>query len=426
MELKSVIRRKNVLTMLCIAIMHVVIIIAYYQFYVSDSLTDAFQNEYDQIEQQAKQIKQKLEETEDIAKTLDELVRQEDISVVLTDEQGQVVYEKEQEQKELLVHSEDMIRNQGKLYILKIAKHIDVLSLHRTQVTVKLMKVEIILIFVILLLVSIYTHLEYLNPIVSIQNSMRKYKTGVKPTRSTRKDEFGYLQNTFVDITENLEEERQKQDRMIASISHDIKTPLTSVMGYSEKINKGGLDEEKLKKYVGVIYHKANSIKNIIDDFDEYLNYHLKSNLKKDNITVQELLNIIKADYNDEFENKDITFMIKTSIENEKLNVDIEKMRRVFANIIGNSIKHLTKAKKQICIEVVKRNNKIRMIMADNGTGVEESELDKIFEALYTEDTVRKVSGLGLSICKEIVEAHEGKIWAQNNIDGGLSIIIEL
>ena len=267
-----------------------------------------------------------------------------------------------------------------------------------------------------MILISIFTNLEYLNPIVSIQESMKNYKKEIKPKRSTQKDEFGYLQNIFVDITQNLEKEKQKQNTMIASISHDIKTPLTSVMGYSEKF----------KKYINVIYDKSNAIKEIIDDFDEYLNYNLKTNLKKKKITTQELINIVKADYKDEFENNHVILKTKNKIPKEKIEIDIEKFRRVFANLIGDSLKHLDKKEKIISIEISKENQNTKIIIADNGTGVKQEELNKIFDILYTEDPSRKVLGLGLSICKEIIEAHGGKIWAESNQYNGLSIIISM
>lgn len=414
--------------MLCIAVMNVVIILTYDRLSLSNSLNNAFKQKYEELERQTIQIQQELENGQgDLETKLQEIELSEDEKIMVTDQNNNIVYEKKEESKEdnqYIANSECIVKDKENLYILKVFKQIDIDKIQRTEIVLNLVRVEIILILVSLIIISIFTNIEYLNPIVSIQESMKNYKKGIKPQRSIRKDEFGYLQNTFVDITQSLEKEKQKQNTMIASISHDVKTPLTSVMGYSEKLKKGVTNEEKFKKYINVIYDKSNAIKEIIDDFDEYLNYNLKSNLKKKRITTQELVNIVKADYKDEFENHQVDLKIQNKVPKENLEIDIEKFRRVFANLIGNSLKHLEKEEKIISIEIEKENENIKIIVADNGTGVKQEELSKIFDVLYTEDPSRKVSGFGLSICKEIVEAHEGKIWAETNEYGGLSIII--
>ena len=429
MEWKSGIRRKNVVAMLCIAIMNVVIILTYDRLSLSNSLNNAFKQKYEELENQTEQIQQELAEDgqKDLETKLQSIKLPEDIKITVTDQNNEKFYERgeESEDNQYIASSECILKEEEKRYLLKVSKQIDIDKIQRTEIVLNLVRVEILLILVSLIIISVFTNIEYLNPIVSIQESMKNYKKGIKPKRSTRKDEYGYLQNTFVDITQSLEKEKQKQNTMIASISHDVKTPLTSVMGYSEKLKKGVTNEEKFKKYINVIYDKSNAIKEIIDDFDEYLNYNLKSNLKKKTITTQELLNIVKADYKDEFESNHIILKIKNKVPKEKVEIDIEKFRRVFANLIGNSLKHLKKEEKIISIEIGKEeDNNIKIVIADNGTGVKQENLSKIFDVLYTEDPSRKVSGFGLSICKEIIEAHEGKIWAESNEYGGLSVII--
>ena len=98
-------------------------------------------------------------------------------------------------------------------------------------------------------------------------------------------------------------------------------------------------------------------------------------------------------------------------------------MRRVFGNIIGNSL--ITTGAGHSCL-LLKAGDPIIFSVEDNGTGVCESELDRIFDPFYTSDKGRSVAGLGLSICREIVEACGGTIWAQNNESGGTAIKISL
>ncbi len=100
----------------------------------------------------------------------------------------------------------------------------------------------------------------------------------------------------------------------------------------------------------------------------------------------------------------------------------MSKIRRVFGNIIGNSIKNIDSVKKEIIVNFEDLDENILVSISDSGKGVNKEEIDKIFEALYTSDKSRKVAGLGLSICKSAIEGHGGKIWAENNNIGGLTI----
>ena len=101
-------------------------------------------------------------------------------------------------------------------------------------------------------------------------------------------------------------------------------------------------------------------------------------------------------------------------------------MRRVFGNIIGNSVKNMKKDYKKIEINFKDDKENIFISIADNGCGVDDKDIKKIFEALYTSDKSRNVAGLGLSICKSVIEGHGGKIYAKNNSYGGLTIMIAL
>ena len=133
---------------------------------------------------------------------------------------------------------------------------------------------------------------------------------------------------------------------------------------------------------------------------------------------IEELVEIAKKD-----KRVNIDFKIKTNCEKEKLNVDILKMKRVFSNIISNSIKFVPENGK-ISIDISKQDDYIVFLISDNGKGVEEENINKIFDPFFTTDAGRKISGLGLSICKEFVEIHNGTISAYN--DNGFVIKIKL
>ena len=103
------------------------------------------------------------------------------------------------------------------------------------------------------------------------------------------------IQNSFVDMVESLEVEKEHQNQIIASISHDIKTPLTSVIGYTDRLKNNELDEEKRKKYIDKIYSKAILMKEILEEFDDYQSCNIKETMKFEKILISDLESYIKS-----------------------------------------------------------------------------------------------------------------------------------
>ena len=158
------------------------------------------------------------------------------------------------------------------------------------------------------------------------------------------------MKNNFVELTEQLDEEKENQNRIIASISHDIKTPLTSIMGYAERMKNKSLPEERQKKYIDIMYSKSQDIKGLIDEFDDYLSYNLESSSKKEKIRIKKLVNLINEEYEDELNQLNIDFYIESDCDEDFIDIDLSKIRRVFGNIIGNSIKNMNSVKKEIIV----------------------------------------------------------------------------
>ena len=271
---------------------------------------------------------------------------------------------------------------------------------------------------IIIVLLMIFTYLlaghSIITPIEKIINDIRNYKFGKKPIRNEINNELDVIQNEFVNLVDSLEEEKQEQKRIIASISHDIKTPLTSIIGYSS-LMEDNLTKKELKEYSNKVHDKALHIKDILGTFDDYLANYDNKKLKLSLISIKDIIKQLDDDYKIELNNKNIDFKIKTNCEKEKLNVDILKMKRVFSNIISNG---------KISIDISKQDDYIVFLISDNGKGVEEENINKIFDPFFTTDAGRKISGLGLSICKEFVEIHNGTISAYN--DNGFVIKIKL
>ena len=283
----------------------------------------------------------------------------------------------------------------------------------------------IVLLFGLLIVALIYAFM--LRPVYKLYKNIERYENGIKPKRTESRTQIGLLQNRFVEMTETIDKQQENQRRIIASISHDIKTPLTSIMGYAELLKKENLSEERKQRYLNTIYQRSTDIKGLIDDFDEYLSYKMESSMKTSEIAVSEMLENLTDGYEEELSQHSVRFIYHKPDIDGSVNVDIIKLRRVIGNIIANSLKHFKSERKIIDFSCREEDDELVMVISDSGEGVPQDKLKVIFEPLYTSDEGRKVAGLGLAICKEIIESHDGTIHAESSKEyGGLSIVIKL
>lgn len=261
-------------------------------------------------------------------------------------------------------------------------------------------------------------------PIVRLRKTMQEYyRSGKAPERTVRSDEIGRLQNTFADLTAAAERKDQAERRLIASISHDIKTPLTSVLGYSERLRSAELSAERREQYTALIYEKALRLKAVVDEFDDYLDVGLhNSDHPMTLMTAGELCSRLRSEYGEELQDAGVKFLVQCYTPKAQLICNWQQMRRLFGNLISNSINHANAPRLELTVQCRQEGDRLLLSFRDNGVGVPEELLGQIFEPLYTSDKGRKVSGLGLSICQSIIKAHGGSIHAENAPVGGLLI----
>jgi len=303
--------------------------------------------------------------------------------------------------------------------VIKIDNYIYIVNTYLDQkvntvnIVIELIFFQILVVTIFMFLIFIFARNKIIKPTEKIIELIRNYKFGKRPQKTEVNTEFDLIQNEFVYLVESLEEEKKEQNRIISSISHDIKTPLTSIIGYSNLIDENDLTKQEIITYNKKINSKSLHIKNLLNTFDEYINNYNNQKLKISEITIKELVVDLNNDYKIDLENNNINFIIDTKLSKEILKVDILKLKRVFSNMISNSVRFL-KDNCIIKIYIDKDEFNYIFIVSDNGIGVDESIINKIFEPLFTTDESRKNSGLGLSICKEFINMHDGKIKAYN------------
>ncbi|WP_296649003.1 sensor histidine kinase [Romboutsia sp. 13368] len=406
------------------------VMLGYYKYNLHEKIENEINIKREQIDKDLNYLSNEIEKKESLENIEDiilNLEKKNSINIKIENINDDLIYEyTTQNNAYLNLTAVDLVKVNDDIYMITINFPIKINELTKIPILKDVLRIEIIIITITLILLSIILYQSIIKPILHLQKDIENYKFGIKPIKINRRDEIGWLKNNFFELTEKLDKEKQNQNRIIASISHDIKTPLTSILGYSERLQNKNMPEERKDRYIEIIYSKAQDIKELMYEFDEYLGNNLDSGINKEDICIKDLCDLINKEYKDELTYMDIEFEVNSNCDDEVLNIDISKLRRVFGNIIGNSIKNMKEHKKLIKIDFENIKDEIMISISDSGCGVDESDTEKIFEALYTSDKSRKVAGLGLSICKSIVKSHKGKIYAKNNSMGGLSIIIVL
>lgn len=423
-----IMRRRFIITIISAIALNILLLFSYYSLFISDSFYGDFNTLQDKLDKQALEIAQTISGNSDYKNILNNYSKKDSFIFEIEDLNGQKIYEKGKSFKiqTLYINAVKPITMNNKIFLLKVTKPLLENEIIELPSVKNIFVAELLIILVITLFLSLVLYFRFVRPIENLQRDIISYQGCNSVKRTHRFDEIGKLQNSFVELTENLEEERQKQNRIIASISHDIKTPLTSVMGYAERLKKGNFTAERVQKYVDTIYHKSQVIKNLIEEFDDYLSFNLRSALKRQEVLVSDIMKAVLLDYDDELSHIGVKLVIENHCPDVVLQIDVSKLRRVFGNIIGNSLKHFSTDEKRIRVSCKQEKEMIIFSVSDNGAGVKPELLTQIFEPMYTSDAGRSVAGLGLAICKEIINTHGGDIWAENNADGGLTVMFSL
>ncbi|QNN73208.1 HAMP domain-containing histidine kinase [Vagococcus carniphilus] len=240
--------------------------------------------------------------------------------------------------------------------------------------------------------------------------------------------------NALVDSTvEAIEEERrieQSKDELITNVSHDIRTPLTSIIGYLGLIEeKKYSSDEELLKYTHTAYMKARQMKVLVDDLFEYTKVR-QSNTPLSIMTfdMQQLIGQVVVDFELEASKKNVTVDFEASPSSLMMEGDTEKLVRVFDNLLSNALKYGVNGK-QIIIHSEKIGSEVVITVKNDGKEIPKQSLDLLFDRFYRVEESRSQqtggTGLGLAIAQSIVTLHNGYIYATSE-NGWTSFVIHL
>ncbi|BAQ13754.1 histidine kinase [Clostridium botulinum B2 128] len=233
-----------------------------------------------------------------------------------------------------------------------------------------------------------------------------------------------------ISIEDQIKNEKLKSE-LVANISHDLKTPLTSIINYTDILIKEKVSEDEKEEFLKILNRKSLKLKTLIEDLFEISKINSgKVKLNKQQVDVVELLNQSIAEYSDTeiYKNKNLTFILKTFLPEIKIDLDGNRMSRVFENLINNSLKY-SLSNTRIYVEIEDIVKGIKISFKNVSYAPLDFDQKEIFERFTRGDKSRtsdiEGSGLGLAIAKSIVELHNGIMYI--DFDGDLfKAIIEL
>ncbi|MCH3963272.1 MAG: HAMP domain-containing histidine kinase [Clostridium sp.] len=274
-------------------------------------------------------------------------------------------------------------------------------------------------------------------PLQNIVNGIDELSKGAYGTNYQEKGVYKGVFSNLNNLGKTLGENKKKREELdkirstwISSISHDLKTPLSSIKGYAEIMKDPDytFSKDEIQQYSEIIYNKSTYIQSLIQDLN--LTYKLKNKaipLKKEEANMTLLLQntIIEILNNPLYSNKNVNFYPEN--ENIKAFVDKKFLRRALINLILNAIIH-NKDNVQIDISIYKKD-KIHITIKDNGRGIPEKDLNYVFERYYrgtNTSSSTEGSGLGMAISKQIIDAQGGSINIESTLGEGTTISIIL
>nr|WP_245345353.1 HAMP domain-containing sensor histidine kinase [Halobacillus andaensis] len=257
------------------------------------------------------------------------------------------------------------------------------------------------------------------------------------PLTYKKKDEIGRFIKGFNTMRLHLKQlkEEQKQyessrQQLIANVSHDLRTPLSSIKGYVEGLQDGIADtKEKQDKYYQIIRRKTDQLDRLIEDLFQFSKMELnKFPIHQELVDSQAFLQDVLEEFEMEAEKKGVELSYQKPIPSVTLSIDPERIVQVITNLIENAIRYGAKS-----LEVnakVSEQGTFQLAVHDDGAGIEAKEIDKIFLQFYRGEKSRSRelggSGLGLSIAQSIIQQHSGQIIVQSKPNKGSTFTLEL
>lgn len=269
-------------------------------------------------------------------------------------------------------------------------------------------------------------------PIKKMTEAAKKFSRGnfKEPLQLETSNEYRELGNTIQYMGDKLKNADDAQRKFVSNVSHDFRSPLTSIHGYIQAIKDGTIPPELQEKYLDIIIFETERLTKLTSNLLELNSFDDNGIiLHRTEFDINQMIKLIALSFEGTFKKKKLVLNLVFSQKEQFVKADMDKIQQVLYNLIDNAVK-FSSQDSFIRITTEERGNKVMIAVKDNGIGIPKESLNKIWERFYKTDSSRgrdkKGTGLGLSIVKEIITAHEENISVVSTEGVGTEFIFSL
>jgi signal transduction histidine kinase len=275
--------------------------------------------------------------------------------------------------------------------------------------------ITLMVIYVLSFMILLGVDLLVYRPLRKITEAATQYASGNLDYEIpvTTQDEIGYLSASLNYMSSQLKDMEDYQKKFVANVSHDFRSPLTSIKGYVEAMADGTIPPELYEKYLNIILFETERLTDLTQDLLTLNEFDTKMLLNKESFDIHEIIKNVAASFEGTCLEKRISIELIFATKRLHVYADKRKIQQVLYNLLDNAIK-FSDIDSSITIETTERGEKVYISVKDYGVGIPRNSLNKIWERFYKTDPSRgkdkKGTGLGLAIVKEIIQAHDENI----------------
>ncbi len=276
--------------------------------------------------------------------------------------------------------------------------------------------VTMLVLYVLSFIFLLGFHFLVFRPLAQISEAAKQYAKGNLEYEIPvyTHDEMGYLSASLNYMSSQINDMEDYQKKFVANVSHDFRSPLTSIRGYVEAMTDGTIPPELHEKYLKIILFETERLTDLTKDLLTLNEFDTKELLlDKTAFDIQESIKNTAASFEGVCTSKRVAIQLLLLPDTVRVCADQRKIQQVLYNLVDNAIK-FSENDSSVTIEVTVKNDKVFVSVKDSGIGIPRKELNKIWERFYKSDLSRgkdkKGTGLGLSIVKEVISAHDEHI----------------
>jgi signal transduction histidine kinase len=272
-----------------------------------------------------------------------------------------------------------------------------------------------------------------INPLKNMTKATKKFGKGDFSTRVTvcGHDEIAELGEAFNNMAESLDNFEKMRSSFLANVSHDLRTPMTTIAGFIDGITSGAIPPEKHDYYLGIISSEVHRLSRLVSELLDIS--RLESGERKFNFIcfdIAEMARIILISFEQRISEKNLDVVFETDEDSMFAYADKDAIHQVLYNLMHNAIKFSKEGGKLAIRIAISPNKKLRVSVYDEGQGIPKEELPFIFDRFYKTDKSRGLDksgvGLGLYICKTIIDAHGEQIRAESPTENSVEFWFSL